>query len=408
MIYRISKISAYYNNFLQQYYVENKEVVNKSYDEQHAHLMSKGVAWADFFQIHFADLGVEVQELVHNAVPLQRKWAIDNKVDLSGNDLLIKQLKYYQPDIVFIQDTLSFNIDFLEKLRSEIKSVKFIAGHICSPFPEHLANYMRSYDILFACPPLHHLFLKPIGITSTILHHAFDPALLDRSITQRNLDVVFAGSLIGGSYFHDERIEVLESLVEDLNNVQVYSEDQMDNRKVFLKKLLGYHFVRLVRRIGLRKMISDNNKLRKLNLLKEPPVYKELSVKLKEKIISRPVFGKEMIQLLQGTKIGINIHGGIAGEYAANVRMFEVAGAGALLLTDHKKNITDLFEPGKEIVTFSSKEECDEKVDWLLKHPDQLNKIAEAGQARAFSEHTIEKRIMMLHRTFMKMLQVSG
>jgi spore maturation protein CgeB len=100
-----------------------------------------------------------------------------------------------------------------------------------------------------------------------------------------------------------------------------------------------------------------------------------------------------MLNKIAGYKIGINIHGGVAEEYAANIRMFEVTGAGSCLVTDHKTNIHDLFEPDKEIVTYRSTEECIEKIKWLLNNPSTLQEIARAGQERTFKEHTVENRV---------------
>ncbi len=110
-----------------------------------------------------------------------------------------------------------------------------------------------------------------------------------------------------------------------------------------------------------------------------------------------PLFGLEMMKALSKSKIGFNSHGGVAGDYAANIRLFEVTGVGSCLLTDHKKNITDFFEPDKEVVTYNSSEECVEKVNWLLSHPDELKQIAVAGHKRTLKDHTFERRAETLH-----------
>jgi spore maturation protein CgeB len=92
----------------------------------------------------------------------------------------------------------------------------------------------------------------------------------------------------------------------------------------------------------------------------------------------------------------------VAGDYAANVRMFEVTAAGALLVTDHKKNIRQLFEPDSEILTYSSTGECIEKLKWAIDHPVEAGKIAAAGQKRTLNDHSVEKRTLLLFEIMRK------
>ena len=75
------------------------------------------------------------------------------------------------------------------------------------------------------------------------------------------------------------------------------------------------------------------------------------------------------------------------------MRLYEATGMGSLLLTDHKDNLNEIFEIDKEIVTYKSKEEASDKAFYYLRNPDQLKKIALAGQKRTLKDHTYEKRM---------------
>ena len=75
------------------------------------------------------------------------------------------------------------------------------------------------------------------------------------------------------------------------------------------------------------------------------------------------------------------------------------------MVTDWKENITDLFEPDKEIVTYKSVDECIEKVKWLLDNSIEREKIARAGQERTLSAHTIENRASFLNEIIKKELK---
>ena len=105
-----------------------------------------------------------------------------------------------------------------------------------------------------------------------------------------------------------------------------------------------------------------------------------------------PVFGIDMFKLFNRSKIVLNFHIGVAGDFAGNMRMFEVTGVGSCLLTDNKKNINDLFIPGSEVVTYDNPDDCIEKAKWLLNHEDERKKIALAGHQRTLKFHTVENR----------------
>ena len=66
---------------------------------------------------------------------------------------------------------------------------------------------------------------------------------------------------------------------------------------------------------------------------------------------------------------------------------------GALLITDWKQNLGDLFEPGTEVVAYHSLEECAEQIRYYLAHPAEREAIARAGQARTLRDHTYRQRM---------------
>lgn len=80
-----------------------------------------------------------------------------------------------------------------------------------------------------------------------------------------------------------------------------------------------------------------------------------------------------------------------------NPRVFEVAACGGFVLSQRSDELADYFEEGREIVTFSSKEELREKADYYLGREDQRRRIAEAGRERvASSPYSIRDRVKEL------------
>jgi len=98
-------------------------------------------------------------------------------------------------------------------------------------------------------------------------------------------------------------------------------------------------------------------------------------------------------------KISINLHSSLFhegvnpdGDYL-NPRTFELAGAGAFQLCDERSLLAELFEPEREIVTFSNETELKEKIAYYLDHPEERQAIAKRARQRALTEHTYEKRM---------------
>jgi spore maturation protein CgeB len=66
--------------------------------------------------------------------------------------------------------------------------------------------------------------------------------------------------------------------------------------------------------------------------------------------------------------------------------------SGAFYLVEHFDELTEFFEPDREMVTFGSADELAEKCRYYLAHPRQRETIRQAGMVRARSEHTWQRR----------------
>src|SRR4030065_318290 len=127
--------------------------------------MNEACGWSNFFQIHLNKLGNDAYEIVANAEPLQSAWAKEHGLNLSGEDLLLEQFKFYKPDVIFFQDSLSFSYSFIRDIEK---------------------NYPES-------------------------------------------DFIFIGSFIGNRDFHNDRIKLIESLLCKKVNLSLYTNFPNDN-----------------------------------------------------------------------------------------------------------------------------------------------------------------------------------
>lgn len=79
-------------------------------------------------------------------------------------------------------------------------------------------------------------------------------------------------------------------------------------------------------------------------------------------------------------------------------RHFEIAGAGAMLLSDDSPELAALFEPGTEYVAYdyTAPDDLRDKLRFYLHHEDARQRIADAGYARARRDHTLTCRLVTL------------
>lgn len=104
------------------------------------------------------------------------------------------------------------------------------------------------------------------------------------------------------------------------------------------------------------------------------------------------VYGENLVKVLKSAKIALNIHREFE-KSGGNYRLFEISASGTFQIVDHKNNIKNYFDIGKEIETFKDKDDLIEKVKYYLEHPDEREKIAKAGYERVKRDHSLVDRI---------------
>jgi spore maturation protein CgeB len=203
--------------------------------------------------------------------------------------------------------------------------------------------------------------------------------------------------LVPGSIGHVLRREVIEHLMASGVPIEMYAHVlQIKPLDLFLRQS-AYLVFQLLKRSGFEGLARSLPAVQKASSLQEMP----RNMKHVSEIIrtAKPsIYGLEMFKVTARAKIGFNAHGNVAGDYAANMRLFEITGAGSCMVTDMKSNLHELFEIDGEVVAYTSAEECVEKVRWLLDHPSECAAIALRGQQRTCRDHSYEQRAENLHR----------
>jgi glycosyltransferase involved in cell wall biosynthesis len=372
MNFRFARITAYYPQVIKWFYNANPASVTEPYSRQYELLTAQVLDHVTSYIRVLNQTGNYALEIISNAFPLIHAWKRENNLPeyFSIKETILHQLKKFKPQAIWLDDLSLVDEAFIAEIKSSIPELKLLITHLCAPFNKSIANKLKLFDLTITCTPSFLQELHSLGLNAALIYHGFDKEILKIMVSagNRNHDLVFSGSLYTGSAFHQGRIQFLERLIEAGLNVELFANTE-SHLKFSARKI--YEF------------------------LKHGPATAHAMRYYSKRLIKHlnpPVFGKEMYSLLGKSKICFNMHGEVAGNSAGNIRMFEATGMGACLVTDDKENISELFEPEKEIVTYRSAEECIDKIKWLLAHPAALEKIAQAGRQRTLTDHTIDKR----------------
>jgi spore maturation protein CgeB len=113
-----------------------------------------------------------------------------------------------------------------------------------------------------------------------------------------------------------------------------------------------------------------------------------------------------MYRVLSRSNVTINRHISIAENYANNMRLYEATGMGALLITDRKDNLDQIFEVDKEVLAYSSMDQARDLTLWAIENPSKAKNVAKAGQLRTLSSHTYSATIAQLNDELRKLTRI--
>lgn len=343
---RVLIVDTCYPAFLDAHYATRPSLAEQEYESQWRALMDRCFGTFDAYSHHLRPLGHEAHEVVANCAPLQAAWAREHGLASDATDVLLAQLRAFAPDVVYVQDVHFPSDDVLTGFRDV---ARLVVGQIASPPPR--AERLQRFDLLLTSFPHFVDRFRSLGIDSEYFRLGFDSrvaARLDResSVVPRH-DVVFVGAL---NRTQHRRANGL--LAKAARGVPI--------------DFWGY---------GMRGWPPWSPVRRRHH---------------------GEAWGIDMYRVLRGSRIALNRHIGVAGEYANNMRLFEATGVGSLLLTDDKANLGELFEPGKEVVTYQTADDLVERARYYLANDEERRAIAAAGQRRTLREHGYDTRMAEL------------
>ena len=82
--------------------------------------------------------------------------------------------------------------------------------------------------------------------------------------------------------------------------------------------------------------------------------------------------------------------------HAVNQRVFDVPACGAFLLTDDQSSLNELFEAGREVITYKNTDEIQELVRFYLDNPAARDEVVKRARDRVLNEHTYKHRLKVV------------
>lgn len=371
---KILILDTYYPDFLKDFYGKNPLVKYYKYEKQKKMLMDFMFGTADFYSKELTKIGYPTKDVIVNNDYLQKSWQNEHKDFGSLNifdktfdmvrgrmhfldgkipprwklGVLRRQIEYYKPDVVFSHNLGYFDPAFLNSIKPKIK---LLVGQIASPMPPKI--FLKPYDLIITSFPHFVKKFKEMGIKSEYVPLCFDKSIIKRIPQQeRKYNVTFVGGI---SRAHKKGLKLLYELAERVGlDVWGYGKEVLDPSSKLYKSHHG------------------------------------------------EAWGKDMYKIFLQSKITINRHIDVAENYANNMRLYEATGCGAMLITDKKKNLNNLFSVDKELEDYSSIDDLVEKINYYLTNGIERAKIAKAGQKRTLRDHNYHVRMLELAKVLEK------
>lgn len=332
---------------------------------------------ATMYAKQFRAKGHEVEVIVPNARRIQllkensvlsldfgvlswKRWQIISRVPVIRTlfyensrfaHILLTEINRGQFDLLFVLDPNLITPKLGKRISAANRTLK-IVGQIASPLPPD--NYFFHYDLMISAHPEQVDYFCKLGIRSLYLPLAIDDELIpkvSKTFADRTIDIAFVGSF---GRHHESGNHLLREVSKKFPGFRIFTLSS----------------VRKLKRLGLHQAYAGS------------------------------VWGKEMMGVYGDSKIVLNRHIDMSKNYSVNFRMFESTASGAVLLTEDSKNISSLFTPGKEILTYNSINDALEKIERTIANPDVGDQISKAGLRATKSRHTMSKRAAEVLKVF--------
>jgi hypothetical protein len=285
---------------------------------------------------------------------LQALWAGEHGLKSDNPEqILLAQIEHHRTEVFYNLDPMRYGSAFVRKLPGSVKKT------ICWRAAPSGSVDLTGYDLVVCNFPSILEDWRRKGCNVAYFFPAHDPAMDAYAGSRRDdIDLIFIG---GFSRHHVNRSAALRAAasVPDIR-ARFHLEDS-----------------RLTRLANALPFVPG------LNSYRHP---REIRV-----IRSGPLYGRDLYAALAGARVVFNGAVDMAGEDRGNMRCFEAAGCGALLLTD-SGHYPEGFVDGETMVTYSSVGQIPQLIERLVADVSKASSIAQAGCAMVRDRYSKERQ----------------
>jgi spore maturation protein CgeB len=116
-------------------------------------------------------------------------------------------------------------------------------------------------------------------------------------------------------------------------------------------------------------------------------------------VVGGPVHGRRLRQVIRGAAISLGANASAEQDTepaSASNRMWRILGGGGFYMGQHVPEIDAFAADRRHCVWYRSAEQAAELARHYLAHPDERQRIADAGRAHALEHHTYARRLELL------------
>jgi spore maturation protein CgeB len=397
----------------------------KSFGEQVEVLRAQNILLPGGWAAAMEREGFEVFETLYNDWALQGRWASEyghEKALAEPNwqfRILLQQVTKFQPDVIFIYAGALFWLPraYREQLRTVCKRPVIVTGFWGDELFAHTtyADYFGDMDYVFCSSARYEQHFRDADIPASAIGNPFDDTIRFSAPSKKTEDFIFCGVTGYGFPDHVGRYEKLVQLMRK-SDLQIWANEPVvitrEAKEFVLDTLIRcpaplLRVLKMVPDARLRRAIDISLLLKQTELRAadwfraragEHPNAGYFSAKTKplrwlfrSRVHKQLVDCSEYYRLVAESKLVLNLHRDEDAD-VGNIRCFEVTGLGSCLVTDRGRELSEFFDVENDIVTFETADECVAKVNHLLAHPEEIERIARNGQRTTLSRHTVGHR----------------
>ena len=209
---------AEYPSAIDNVYKKRHNLINQSFQDQHKAFLEEFISYPSSFSASMNELGNDSHEIYFDCQIMQQTWARERDLKYDENqwqtDILLAQLRDFQPDVVYFQDIFSMPQKMRIALKELVPSVRLKVIHKGAPGE---TRDLSDADILTVSSPI--LYERYKNLRPYMIYHSFDDAVLkylgEKFSVENEQRIEF--SFLGSVSESEKRYWMLQELMQKTN-----------------------------------------------------------------------------------------------------------------------------------------------------------------------------------------------